>query len=89
MDNNVKEVHYQGRWDLRAQTTCKHVAPITVLKEREQKVHSVRVSQETILNSIIKKNSRSNKLHHIPSSVQYIRPETKKMDYSIKRHIIS
>lgn len=37
VDNNVKEeVFYQGRWDLRAKTTSKHVAPITALKEENK-----------------------------------------------------
>lgn len=51
IDNVKEEVHYQGRWDLRAQTTCKHVTPITVLKDRI-KMQNVSVSQEAILNSV-------------------------------------
>lgn len=37
VDDNVKEkVSYQGRWDLRAKTASKHVAPVTALREENK-----------------------------------------------------
>lgn len=54
-----RQVQYQGRGDLGAQTTCEHVAPVTALKDWEKITPCQCVNSLLTIFDLINKNRKS------------------------------